>query len=228
MEKQIRSLRLEKVVFGYEGRPAIFEDLNLDATQAPLVWLHGAPGLGKSSLLKILAGLVSPQSGHYWINDVDVLDLSFKEFLPYRLCIGYSFDTGGLLSNRTLYENLILPLLFHKRCAVHEAHARVMHWLERFDLARVKDLRPFAVTGGQRKSTVLLRSLIHHPQIVLLDDATSGLKQDGLDAFYDILEESMERFGLKHILFCGESELKIKNLSVRKMELSRGLNSEAA
>lgn len=219
MEKQIRSLRLENISFGYEGRTRVFENLNFAIPEDPLVWLHGPAGQGKSSLLKILAGLVTPQSGHYFINDVDVLSLSFQEFLPYRLRIGYAFETGGLLSNRSLYENLMLPLMFHKLCSRQEADERVMGWFKRFDLVKVKDQRPFAVAGSQRKAAVVLRAFIHHPEIVLLDDALAGLKQQGVEAFQELLQVCMQEHGLKHILFCSEDELRLRGRSIQKIDL---------
>jgi len=219
MENQIRRLRLENISFGYDSRHLVFENLNFSIPEEPLVWLHGPAGQGKSSLLKILAGLVIPQGGHYFINDIDVLDLSFREFLPYRLRIGYAFETGGLLSNRSLYDNLMLPLMFHKLCSHDEADARVMRWLKRFDLVKVKDQRPFAVAGSQRKATVLLRAFIHQPEIALLDDALTGLKQQGVEAFQELLQVSMEDFGLKHILFCSEDELRLSGRMVQKIDL---------
>jgi phospholipid/cholesterol/gamma-HCH transport system ATP-binding protein len=217
---QIQSLRLENVTFGYNGLPPVFENLDFEIPKSPLVWVHGEPGMGKSSLLKIMAGLLMPQSGRYLINGENVLEMSFTEFLPYRILIGYAFDTGGLLTNRTLYENLMLPLMFHQRCSERDANERVRFWMERFHLTKVRDQRPFSVTGSQRKSTVILRAFIHHPQLVLLDDAMSGLKEDGQDAFVELVEEAVRRNGLQHILFCSERELPIKSLSVKKLEMS--------
>lgn len=220
MENQIRALRLENISFGYEAGKPVFENLSFSMSSKPLMWLHGPAGQGKSSLLKILAGLAMPQSGRYLINDVDVLELSFREFLPYRLRIGYAFEVGGLLSNRSLYENLMLPLMFHGLCSVDEADARVMKWLKRFDLLKVKDQRPFAVAGGQRKAAVLLRAFIHHPELVLLDDALAGLKQQAIEAFGELLETAIQTQGLRHILFCSEEELRLKGHSIEKIDLS--------
>jgi ABC-type transporter Mla maintaining outer membrane lipid asymmetry ATPase subunit MlaF len=220
MAVTIESIKLENVTFGYEGRPAVFERLDFEVPQTPIVWLHGQTGMGKSSLLKILAGLLTPQSGHYWLNGADALQMSFREFLPYRLSIGYSFEAGGLLANRTIFENLLLPLTFHRLCPEGEAVARVTHWMERFRLNKVRDQRPFAVTGGQRKAAVLLRAFIHHPQLVLLDDATTGLKEETLQAFVELIEECISQHGLKHILFCGEQELPVKTVRIKKMEMS--------
>lgn len=225
MVAQVTSLRLKDVTFGFDGSAPVFDGLDFEIPAAPLVWVKGSPGMGKSSLLKIFAGLLTPQRGSYFINDVDVLELSFKEYLPYRLAMGYSFDTGGLLTNRSLYENLMLPLRFHRRCSEAEAEARVKFWMDKFNIAQVKDSRPFSVTGSQRKSTVLLRAFIHFPQIVFLDDATSGLKEDGRRAFGNLVEECIKRHGLKHVIFCAERELPVQGVPTRILDLSNGKNS---
>jgi phospholipid/cholesterol/gamma-HCH transport system ATP-binding protein len=201
------SLKLENITFSYPNRPPALEKFSLDFPAKPLVWIKAAPGFGKSSLLKIMAGLLSPQEGKYWINDVCVSEMSFSEFLPFRLEMGYSFDMHGLLSNRTIYENLMLPLLFHQRFTTEEADARVCKWMAKFGLAKVRNERPFAVSGGQRKSTVLLRSLIHNPKLVLLDDPMAGLKEDGRAAFAELIEENRREHGLQKIIFCAEREL---------------------
>lgn len=228
MGVNIESIKLENITFAYGSQKPIFENLDFAIPKTPLVWVHGNSGMGKSSLLKIMAGLETPQAGRYLINGEDVFQLSFREFLPYRLVIGYSFENGGLLANRSLFENLMLPLRFHQLCSEEEAVARVQFWMDKFRLTKVKDQRPFAVTGGQRKATVLLRAFIHHPQLVLLDEATTGLKEEALQAFVELIEECTLRHGLKHILFCGEQELPIKTMKVKKVEMSYHRPNEGA
>lgn len=150
-----------------------------------------------------------PLSGRYFVGDVDVLNLSFNEFLPYRFAFGYSFDTFGLLSNRTIRDNLLLPLLFHGHCSESEACDRVDQWMQRFRIDVCAAKRTFAVTGGQRKSAVLLRSLLHRPQIAFLDDPMAGLTEDGRAAFADLIDDAFRFHGLKQIVFCAERELPI-------------------
>lgn len=228
MAIEIRDLRLRSITFGYDGRPAVFDDFDFEVPDVPAVWLKGRPGMGKSSLLKILAGLIVPPTGHYRINGVDVLELSFKEFIPYRLAIGYGFDSYGLLSNRSLYENLMLPLMFHRRCSETEADSRVRFWMDRFNIGGVADQRPFAVTGSQRKSVVVLRAFIHCPQIVLLDDPTAGLKEDGLKALADLVEDGMGRNGLRRVIFSGERGIDMRKHPIKDLFLSHEPKQRAA
>lgn len=222
-----KQIRFENVWFRYDGGRFLFENLTFALPDVPLIWIKANPGQGKSTLLKILAGLLSPEQGGYYLDDLDVTQLSFKEFLPYRMRIGYSFDMGGLLSNRTLFENLMLPLLFHKICEAKEAEARVKYWMEKFGLSKVADQRPFFVTGGHRKSTIVLRSMIHYPDLLLLDDPMSGLKEDGRAAFTELVTAVQSQGALKKIIFCAERELPV-NQSTTEFRLPKSSQEELA
>ena len=72
--------------------------------------------------MRLLAGLEQPTRGAYLINGKNVGEMSFEESLPYRLAIGYGYDYGGLIHNRTLKDNVLLPLIYHKLVSEKEAH----------------------------------------------------------------------------------------------------------
>lgn len=137
------------------------------SSQAEIVVIRSTPGSGSSTLLQILAGLQIPTSGSYLINGIPVEKMSFEEFLPFRLRIGYGFGMGGLISNRTLFENLILPLNYHKICSQQEATNLVLTLMDRFELMKYKDLRIAYVSPSHRKITVLIRALIMKPGFII-------------------------------------------------------------
>ena len=122
---KIESLKFEGVSFSHEGQEIIVQNVEFDFPMNEILWVKAEEGAGKSSLLQVLAGLQIPQSGKYLINGENVVEMSFEEFLPYRLKIGYSFDYGGLINNRSLFDNLVLPLLYHKIGTPEEAKSRV-------------------------------------------------------------------------------------------------------
>lgn len=205
----IQSLEFENLSFGFEDRP-VLENLNLTVPAAPFVCVQAPSGGGKSTLLKILAGLLMPTEGRYLLNGESVGDMSLPEFLKYRLSIGYSFDSGGLLSNRSLFENLLLPLKYHRLVNEDEAKERTLRWMKRFRLDRVRDRRPSAVTGHERKQTILLRSLIHHPQLVLLDDPTTGMKEWSLKEFFNLVRDLRAAGIVKQVIFASENPWMIR------------------
>jgi phospholipid/cholesterol/gamma-HCH transport system ATP-binding protein len=222
MKTLIQKMELQDLTFAYEDHSPVFANVSCEVPQSRLVWVRALGGRGTSTLLKILAGLLTPQNGRYLINGQDVAHMSFEEFLPYRLNFGYGFDMGGLLNNKTIFENLILPLQYHKQTSLREAELWVDQVIDRFGLHNHRNLRPFAIPGSQRKLTCLLRAFIHAPQIVLLDDPLTGLKQDHLTEMYRFIEESFATRGLKQMFFTSESAELAKRFQAEELNISMG------
>lgn len=203
---KIESLKFEGVSFAHEGQDPIVQNVDFDFPMNEILWVNAEEGAGKSTLLQILGGLQIPQSGKYLINGEDVVDMSFEEFLPYRLQIGYAFDYGGLINNRSLFDNLMLPLLYHKVLSHNEAKERVQSICADFGIEKVAHERPAHVPGRIRKLTCLMRTLVMRPQILLLDDPSVGLGQDSIYVFVDYLQTLRKEGFLNHVFFSSYDE----------------------
>jgi phospholipid/cholesterol/gamma-HCH transport system ATP-binding protein len=219
---KIESLRFEGVSFAQEGHAPVVHNVDFEFPMNEILWVKAEEGVGKSSFLQILGGLQIPQSGKYLINGENVCDMSFEEFLPYRMQIGYSFDYGGLISNRTIYDNLMLPLLYHKVVTPEEAKTRVDEMLATFDLASFANERPAHVPTRVRKLAVLLRSVIMHPQVLLLDDPSVGLGHTSAMNFVDFLEKLRKAGHLKHIFISSYDEKFMELMSYQILHLDEG------
>lgn len=218
--KSMTSFELDDMGFGFDPAVPVFENITFVMPTAKAVWVRSPGGRGKSTLLKILAGLIGPTSGHYLINGLRVGDMSFEDFLGYRLNMGYGFDMGGLLNNKTTTENLLLPLQYHNLVTDEEAHNRVDQVIDLFGLQTIAGSRPFAISGSQRKLTCVVRAFIHWPQIVFLDDPMTGLKQDNLNDLYHYVEESFAVRGLKQIFFTSENPEFAKKFAAEELLIS--------
>jgi len=192
-------LAFEDLSFTYPGNEFTLENCSFDFPMNSVVNINGDYGCGKSTVIKLMATLLEPSGGDYWINNHKANDLSFEELIPYRLRMGYAFDYGGLLNNKSLRENLLLPLQYHKVLAPEAIVERVETLLKRYDLAGVAHHRPAAVSGSQRKLTCVLRSLILHPELLFLDDPSHGLSPAAAETFIADLQERMDAGKLKHI-----------------------------
>lgn len=195
----IKSLRFENLTFAHENCDPVFKNLDFEFPTNTMVWINAQDGSGKSSLLSLLAVLTNPQTGSYYINDENIYDLSFDEFLKYRLSIGYSFDYGGLLNNQTIQDNISLPLRYHKILGPNELKSRVDYYLESFDLHKFAKERPAHVPGRIRKMAALVRSLITQPQMLLLDDPTVGLTPEQSQCLIENIQSLISQELLKHI-----------------------------
>ncbi len=214
----IDSVRLKNINLGY-GQASLLEGISIDLPKGETVRIQGHTGSGKSAFLKTLAGLISPTSGEYFINDVPVHEMSFEEFLPYRLNIGYSFDLGGLLNNRTLKENLTLPLEYHNRFSPTEIKAKLAHILEIFSLGTVAERRPFAVSGSQRKACCVARALMMEPQMLILDDPSIGLGAQSVAALAEHISSEMKRGQLKFVIVSSTDSGLIYSLEPKILEI---------
>ncbi len=215
---KITSFKFEDLNFGYDSSERLLSEATFDFPMNRVVKIEARHGSGKSSLLRILAGLLEPTGGNYFINDQKVNEMSFEEFLSLRLQIGYSFDLGGLLNNKTLAENISLPLLYHKICSSEEAEARTQAMIKAFGLEGAASKRPSAVRGSDRKATCLARALIMKPQVVLLDDPTTGLSLGLTERLVGILHTQMKE-NLKHVFIASDDQKILSEFSTHRIEI---------
>lgn len=219
---KIQSLKFEDVRFQFEGHDPLLNHVNFEFPMNEIVFFKATEGAGKSTLLQILAALLPLNSGKYYINDQDTSQMSFEEFLPYRLKIGYSFDYGGLINNRNLSDNLMLPLLYHKMASPEEAKERVDSLFRRFDILKFAHERPAHVPGRVRKLACLLRALVIQPEVLLMDDPSIGLGQETVLKFFDMIHELRQQGFASHIFMTSYDEKFINLFESRFIYMSDG------
>jgi len=202
----IKSLRFESLSFSYPNEESLFQSVDFDFPTHTSVTIDASSGAGRSVLLQILAGLILPTAGRYLVNDKNVTDMSFEEFLPFRKKIGYSFDLGGLIHNKSLFENCMLPLVYHKTYSESESKENVMNLFTKFKIEKLAHKKPSEVMGGVRKLVNLLRAVVADPEMLLLDDPTVGLSQDTSLLFFDHLNYLKSKADLKHIFISSFDE----------------------
>lgn len=195
----ISKIEIKNLFHKFEDKNVAFEDVNLNLPTNEIVFLEGGVGNSRSLLLKMIAGVVMPTKGSIVINDVRLSDLSFEEFLPTRLKIGYSFEFGGLLNNRTIRENLLLPILYHSLMTPDEAEKRVEELCKTFELTKVMNLRPSAATGSQRKACIVARAFVLKPEMILLDEPFAGLSAASIHYLKKYISDEMKNGNLKHV-----------------------------
>ncbi|MFK0387139.1 ABC transporter ATP-binding protein [Agrobacterium sp. NPDC090273] len=163
------TLTYENVSFTYPGAKTGIFDLSLEIGRGELLAIIGASGSGKSTILKLLAGFVSPSNGRILIDGTDVSALS-----PERRRLGVVFQNYALFPHMRLWENVAYPLKV-RGIAKAERRTRAIDMLDRVGMSQRADDVPAALSGGQQQRVALARALVFEPQGLLLDEPLSAL-----------------------------------------------------
>ena len=135
----------------------------------------GGSGSGKTTVLRLIGGLVHPQRGRIVVAGQHITSLSPAQLDAVRRKLGMMFQGGALLDSLTVFDNLAFPLREHRAMSETEITAEVHRQLTAVGLANVDDLLPGQLSGGMVKRAALARAIIMQPEILLCDEPFSGL-----------------------------------------------------
>ena len=170
---EVRDLTIEYSSGGYTVRP--IDNFQLEASSGDLVLLLGASGCGKTTLLSVLAGILSPSAGSVRVGDTEVVGLSGAALTDYRRKrVGIVFQAFNLLPSLTASENVQIPLR-GTGVSGHVARERALELLERVGLSDRVEHRPGDLSGGQQQRVAIARALAHDPPVILADEPTAHL-----------------------------------------------------
>lgn len=168
------ALTLENVEVRF-GTDVIFRSVNLNIKPAECLVLIGPSGQGKSVALKLLAGLLKPNSGRVLIEGEVINGISDAARAQKILKMGMLFQKNALFDSLTVGENIAFPLRETTTLTEEEIQTRVKDFLEAVGLSHAKDLFPDEISGGMQKRVGIARALALNPKIIFYDDPTAGL-----------------------------------------------------
>ncbi|HET6558868.1 MAG TPA: ATP-binding cassette domain-containing protein [Prolixibacteraceae bacterium] len=161
----------------------------------------GKSGTGKSVLIKIIAGLLTPDKGEVVVLNRQVPRLPRKELDALRLQIGFSFQNSALYDSMTVYQNLAFPLTMNKKnLGKKEVDHAVHEVLDAVGLADKFKQMPSDLSGGQRKRIGIARTLILNPEIMLYDEPTAGLDPITSAEIIELINEVQEKYNTSSII----------------------------
>ena len=188
-------IRLEKVHLGYSNL-VVLENITAHLPSGKITVILGGSGGGKSTLLKTILGLLTPNSGRIWLGDSDLYALENWELREIRKRMGVLFQGGALLGSLPLSENIALPLREHTRLDEDIIETVVRLKLSLVGLEAFMDYFPNQLSGGMRKRAGLARALALDPRILLCDEPTSGLDPITAADLDQLILELKEAFGM--------------------------------
>lgn len=195
------------------------EALNLDIDKGEFVFLTGETGSGKTTLLRLLIREMLPTEGTIIIDDWDIVKLPEEKVPHLRKKVGVVFQDLKLLSDRTIFENILLPLQVVGRTST-EATNRADELLEEVGLTEHKEKFPVQLSGGELQRVAIARALALAPQILLADEPTGNLDEKTAFEIVDLLSR-INQNGTTIIMATHNPQI-VEKLKKRTVTLNKG------
>jgi phospholipid/cholesterol/gamma-HCH transport system ATP-binding protein len=166
-------IEFRDVSLAFDSQP-VLKHVSFKVFPAEMKVVLGESGGGKSTILKLVLGLIAPDRGKIFIDGEEITRLPEEELYPIREKIGMVFQEGALFDSLTVYENVAYKLLERgeNEAAIRRAVRRILRFV---GLPGIENKYPAELSGGMKQRVAIARAVIDNPEIVLFDEPTSGL-----------------------------------------------------
>ncbi len=179
-------IRVEGVSKRFEDR-VVLDDVDLEVGDGKLVVILGPSGIGKTVLLRIMAGLLPADAGTVSYDGRPLRFGAFSDNRPILEQLGYVFQSGALFDSLNVFDNVALPLRENSRLGAKELKSRVRAALDRVGMAQHEALPVSSLSGGMVRLVALARALACSPRYVFYDEPTTGLDPVMRDRILDLV-----------------------------------------
>jgi cell division transport system ATP-binding protein len=167
-------IKFNQVSKRYPGGFEALSEVNFSLEKGEMAFLTGHSGAGKSTLLKLIAKLETPSSGHMVVNGVHLNQLKKHDIAAYRSSLGITFQSPNLLNDRSVFDNVALPLQIRGTAPLLIAK-RVHAALDMVGLLNKEKMLPVHLSGGEQQRVGIARAVVHKPALLLADEPTGNL-----------------------------------------------------
>ncbi|ARU65575.1 methionine ABC transporter ATP-binding protein MetN [Histophilus somni] len=208
-------------VFNVSGKNlTALDNVSLEVPQGQICGVIGASGAGKSTLIRCINLLERPTSGSVIVDNTDLTQLSDNELIHARRHIGMIFQHFNLLSSRTVFDNVALPLELEKTDKT-QIKQKVDALLNLVGLYDKKDVYPANLSGGQKQRVAIARALANSPKVLLCDEATSALDPATTQSILKLLKEINRTLGITILLITHEMDV-VKRICDQVAVINKG------
>ncbi|GAB2489604.1 hypothetical protein GCM10008929_12570 [Alkalibacterium psychrotolerans] len=213
----IRLQNIEKTFYEKEKNLVALHQISLNVDKGEAFGIIGESGAGKSTLLRMINALEKPDSGMVMVDGVRLTELNRKKLRLQQKQIGMVFQQFNLLNNKTVAENVSLPLTLHD----YPDRMSVDKVLEFVGLKDKKFSYPSQLSGGQKQRVGIARALITRPKLLLCDEPTSALDQNTTEEIVEVLKKAHDEFKMTSVVVTHELPV-IKSLCNRAALMEAG------
>ncbi len=158
----------------FRGGRKIFDDISLDIPRGKITAIMGPSGTGKTTLLKLIGGQLRPDAGSVSVDGNIVHRLGLHDLYELRKRMGMLFQSGALLTDLSVFENVAFPLREHTRLPETMIRSLVLMKLESVGLRGARDLMPSELSGGMSRRVALARAIVLDPMMIMYDEPFTG------------------------------------------------------
>jgi len=213
-------IKLENVTKVYKGDVVALRDAEADIQKGEFVFLVGASGSGKSTMLRLMNREEMPEKGRVWVAGKDIAELSSWKVPYLRRNIGTVFQDFKLLTGKTVKENVAFALEVIGR-PKHVVKTQVPAILELVGLAKKLDRYPHELSGGEQQRVSIARAFVNRPLILLADEPTGNLDPDTSLGIMKLLDR-INRTGTTVVMATHDRGI-VDTMRRRVIELDRGV-----
>lgn len=182
------------------GEKQVHSGVNLEVRDNETLVIIGRSGGGKSVLLKMIIGLIKPDSGAIVVDGKEVQTMNYKQLQKMRFKFGFLFQGAALFDSMTVGENIELALRRHSEYQSVDISERVKYALGLVKLQNVEHLMPSNISGGMKKRVGLARAIALTPKYMLYDEPTTGLDVETADGINLLINELKTMLGVTSIV----------------------------
>jgi phospholipid/cholesterol/gamma-HCH transport system ATP-binding protein len=182
----------------------LFDDINFSVNEKDIFIIMGASGCGKSSMLRVLTGLVTPVKGEVLIDGNNFSGVDSNEKTEIMKNCGVMYQSGALFSSMTLKQNVAMPLELYSNFSQKEIDEIASYKLALTGLGGFDDFYPSEISGGMKKRAALSRALALDPKIVYCDEPSAGLDPISSKRLDDLILELNQSLGTTFVIVTHE------------------------
>ena len=184
------------------GEHDVLRGIDLDIERGKINVIIGGSGAGKSVMMKHLIGLLKPHEGHIYVDGEDIVGLNDFELNRVRAKFGMLFQYAALFDSMTVEENVMFPLVEHRRRQLDRKQMRelVREKLQALGLFNVEQKYPAELSGGMRKRVGLARAIVMEPEVLFYDEPTTGLDPIATKNVDDMIAEISAKLNVTSIV----------------------------
>jgi phospholipid/cholesterol/gamma-HCH transport system ATP-binding protein len=196
---QTQLVQIREVDFRY-GPRSILSNLTLNIPRGRVTAIMGGSGCGKTTLLNLIGGRLRPTKGQVLVDGLSVPDLDKKALYELRKRMGMLFQTGALLTDLSVFENVAFPIREHTRLPEALLRHVILMKLQTVGLRGARDLMPSELSGGMARRVALARAIAMEPMMILYDEPFTGLDPISKGVIAKLIRELNDALGITSIV----------------------------